>query len=275
MYKLKYKEDDIEILISTMNLRKENEAQELIEKMKITSDFIVINQTKEINIKNFNIINSNQVGLSKSRNLAIETSRNKIILFVDNDVIYNENYKDIIVDAYNKYENADIICFYVESQNLKRKTKRMKTGKIGLIRSMRITSFEISCKLDKIRDIRFNENYVAGTKLNRGEEQIFLRDARKKKLKAIFVNKKIGEVEQKESTWYTDWNKEYFEIQGKLYKELSPKYYKLLILQYAIRKYNQYKQNIKLNDAIKFMSTNEEKNLQFIKKHDIITDIKK
>lgn len=50
MYKLKYKEDDIEILISTMNLRKENEAQELIEKMKITSDFIVINQTKETNI---------------------------------------------------------------------------------------------------------------------------------------------------------------------------------------------------------------------------------
>lgn len=33
-----------------MNLRKENEAQELMEKMKITSDFIVINQTKETNI---------------------------------------------------------------------------------------------------------------------------------------------------------------------------------------------------------------------------------
>ena len=125
-----------------MNLRKENEAQELIEKMKITSDFIVINQTKETNIKNFNIINSNQVGLSKSRNLAIEISRNKIILFADNDVIYNENYKDIIVDAYNKYENADIICFYVESQNLKRKTKRMKTGKIGLIRSIQ-TKYQI------------------------------------------------------------------------------------------------------------------------------------
>ena len=35
-----------------MNLRKENEAQELMEKMKITSDYFVINQTKDKNIKN-------------------------------------------------------------------------------------------------------------------------------------------------------------------------------------------------------------------------------
>lgn len=44
-----------------MNLRKENEAQELMEKMKITSDFIVINQTKETNIKNLQFIKRHDI----------------------------------------------------------------------------------------------------------------------------------------------------------------------------------------------------------------------
>lgn len=259
MYKLKYKEDDIEILISTMNLKKEIEAQDLIKKMKITSDFLVINQAKETEISNDNIINSNQIGISKSRNMAIQNSKNKIILIADDDVIYSDNYKNIIVDAYNKYTNADIISFYIESQNPKRKIKRMKTGRIGLIRSMRVASVEISCKSDRIKEIKFNEEYGAGAKINRGEEQIFLRDARRQKLKAIFVNKKIGEVEQKESSWNKGWDKNYFENQGELYKSLSPKCYKILILQYALRKYNQYKSNLTLKEAIKYMMPYKEK----------------
>ena len=89
---------------------------------------------------------------------------------------------------------------------------------------------------NKMLKIIFNENFGAGTENNRGEEQIFLYEAIRKGMKVIFVNKKIGEVEQKESTWFAGYNPEFFKIQGKIFKKMSTKYYKILILQYAIRK---------------------------------------
>ena len=136
------------------------------------------------------MITKNEKGLSRSRNTVIENATEDIILIADDDVIYNNRYEEIILKAWNKYKNADIICFYVESKNAKRKIKRMRTGKIGYIRAMRIVSFEISFKKKSIQEnkLKFNENFGAGTENNRGEEQIFLYEAIRKGMKVIFVN---------------------------------------------------------------------------------------
>ena len=98
--------------------------------------------------------------------------------------------------------------------------------------------------------MKFQEDYGAGAKYNRGEEQIFLYDAIRKGLKVIFVNKKIGEAKQEESNWLTGYDLEYFNMQGKVFKKMSPKHYKILIFQYAIRKYHLYYKEISFKKAI-------------------------
>ena len=114
----KYDDKSLEVAISTQNLKDEKDIKNLIKKMKINSNYLIINQNSDnIYIDNKNIINRNEKGLSKSRNEAIKNSKQDIVLLADNDVTYNNNYKKIIIDAYNKYQNSDIICFYVESKN--------------------------------------------------------------------------------------------------------------------------------------------------------------
>jgi hypothetical protein len=253
--KIDYQYKEAEVLISTMNLNNNDEVENLIDKMNITSKYLVVNQYNNTQVNHENVINKKEYGLSKSRNVAIANSDSEIILLADDDVYYNNNYEEIIINAYNKYKNADIICFYVESKNKKRKTKRMLTSRIGYIKSMRIVSFEISLKRKVIEEnnLKFNENFGAGTRNNRGEEQLFLYDALRKGLKIIFVNKKIGEATQSESSWFLKYNKKYFMTQGKIFKEMTTKYYKFLIIQFAIRKYFLYYKEMSFIGAIKYM----------------------
>ena len=74
---IKYNENDIEVAVSTQNLKSYDD---LIKKMKITSDCLIINQydgTAPLNNKK--VINKNEKGLSKSRN---EANIKMPILFV-------------------------------------------------------------------------------------------------------------------------------------------------------------------------------------------------
>lgn len=257
LMKLKDKYKEIEVGLSTMNLDNDNEVDKLIKKMKITSKYIIINQNEKenISITNKKVITKKEKGISKSRNEIIKSSESEIVLLSDDDVVFEKDYEQTIVNAWNKYQDSDIICFFVESQNKKRKIKRIKTGKVNYINAMKIVSVEITFKREKIieNNLYFNENFGAGTELNRGEDIIFLYEALKKGLKIRFINKKIGEVEQKTSSWFKEYNEEYFKIQGKVFKKMAPKYYKILCLQYAIRKYYKYHKNISFIDSIKNM----------------------
>ncbi len=120
---------------------------------------------------------------------------------------------------------------------------------------MRVVSFEISMKKRSFvnNNLAFNENFGAGMKYNRGEEQILLYEALRKGLKVMFINQKIGEAEQGNSTWFSGFDTTFFEIQGRVFKEMSPQYYKWLILEYAVKKYVLYKRKISFLQAIKCM----------------------
>lgn len=247
---------EIQIIVSAQNIRNDDEARKMIEEMNISSKYLIINQTDYYDdIKEKNIITKHEKGLSKSRNCGIKESNSDIILFADNDIKYHEGYEKIIENAYEKYTDADIICFYVKSKNKNRKIKRINTGRIFYIKAMKVTSFEISCKKDSIinNQLLFDENYGAGSKYNRGEEQIFLYEALRKKLKIYFVNKEIATVEQDESSWFCGYDENFFEVQGHVFKKLSNKFYVLLILQYAIRKYFLYYKKISLLKATNAM----------------------
>ncbi len=249
---------DIQVAVSTQNLKNDREVDELIKKMNIVSKYLIINQVNQekIDIKNENVITKNEKGLSKSRNNVINNANEKIVLLADDDVIYNNEYKKIMLKYWNKYNDADIICFYIESKNKKRKIKKIRNQKVNWINAMKVQSVEISFKKESIlkNQLYFNENFGIGTSLNRGEEQIFLYEALRKKLKVLFINKKIGEVLQISSNWHSyKYDEKFFLVQGKIFKQMSPKYYKLLIWQYAIRKYLMYRKDISFYGCLKNM----------------------
>ena len=124
-----YTKNDLQVLVATQHKKYESEIESLLQEMKIKSRYLIINQSSESKIQNSCAITKNEKGLSKSRNQAIQLSNAEILLLADDDVRYQEDYVDTIVKYHNKFSDADIICFYVESRNKKRKTKRLNTRK--------------------------------------------------------------------------------------------------------------------------------------------------
>lgn len=254
----------LEVLLSTMNLKNYKENIKLVHKENITTNSLTINQITNSNIEEFNnanlkeknrIITKNEIGLSRSRNLAIKESKADICILADDDLIYEKDYDKIIKEEYQKNKNIDIICFFVESNNKTRRIKRMITSKIDKLRAMRICSFQITFRRKSIMEhkIKFDENFGAGTYFDRGEETIFLWECINKGLKVKFVNKKIATVNQQESNWFKGYDKTFFEKQGAVFYRMSSKFYRILILQFAIRKYGLYKKELKVKEAISNM----------------------
>ena len=252
---------EIEILLSTMNLKNRKEVKKLVNKMNIKTDVVVINQInkeiekfeyKENNIKEYSYV---ETGLSKSRNRAIKKADKDILVLSDDDMKYEDDYEKTIKKAYEKYKDADIIAFYVESDNKERRIKKQRNHKVNFLTALKIQSSQITFKKVSIENanIKFDEDFGSGCSFKVGEESIFLYEALRKKLKIYFVNRKIGVVTQKQSKWFSGYNKDFFINQGAIFYRLSKKYYKLLILQYALRKRKLYKENLKMLETIKIM----------------------
>lgn len=244
---------EIEVLISTMNLK---EQQELLKKMNILTKSIIINQCNSENkLKNEEkgdnkLYNYMEKGLSRSRNQAIKHSTGDICVIADDDIKYDNNYEKTIKKAYDKYKDADVIAFYIKNGKPK-----MKEGKINFVSSMKIQSVQLTFKRKSIlkNNIMFNELFGTGAELYMGEENIFLAECIRKGLKIYYVPESIAEVENGNSTWFKGYNEQYFKIKGTVYYEMSRKLYPVLILQFALRKMQKYASEVKPTKAIKYM----------------------
>lgn len=248
----------LQTLVSTM--RKKN--YDLFNKMNIKSDAVFVNQcsvnSREVfGNKDQEIIwiNSSDRGLSKSRNMAIETASADICVLADDDLIFVEDAHEIIVEEFKKNTNIDIITFQVEGIDREFKRYYKSPRNLNYLTSMKVASVEIAFRLDSIKreSIQFNEMFGAGAKHKMGEENIFLFECLKKGLKIKYIPKKIANLHVGDSSWFNGYTRSYFFDLGSVYAEMSKRYSYLLIMQYAIRKYKLYKNNINLYNAIKAM----------------------
>src|SRR5699024_10582607 len=250
---------NLDVLVSTMY-----DEKKIYKKMNIQGSAVIVNQADSENEENIKIkgnealkfINSKDRGLSKSRNLAIKNSDAEICLFTDNDVIFEDGYIDTILTAYEKYPDADIIAFTVESTSTDRSISSLKTGKVNRVMYMKVSSVQITFKRKIVEenDLYLNEKFGAGSDyFNSGEENIFLYQAIKKGLKMYYVDQKIAKVSFDDSTWYGKKPEKDLLTKGAMFYTMSPILYPLYNIQFAIRKYKEYRDNFEFFEAIKIM----------------------
>lgn len=253
---------NIEVLISTMNISNEKEHNELIEMMNIKGKSVVINQcpVKSTKLKDVikgknRVFSYNEKGLSKSRNKAIEKCSSDIFLIADDDMIYVDNYEIIVNEAYNKYPDADIIAFYVASDNPNNIKPRLKEGKINLLTSFKLQSVQLSFKTNVIKNkkIKFDEKFGAGSEFFMGEENIFLTECVKSKLKIYSYPVEIAKLINRKSTWFNGYTKEYFQVKGACFSKISRYFWFFLFVQFAVRKRSEYKEKMTIRGALENM----------------------
>lgn len=191
------KNASLEILVST----KGQDNTDFINRMfknypNIKNPVLIINQSKKkLNFpqNNCRVINTNEIGLSNSRNLAINNSKGEICLLSDDDVIYSSDFIESIKNSFEKNKNAEIIT-YQATNELGVLYKDYPKIKIHNKRSIStINSFLIAFRRDSIikNKIQFDSKFGLGSTFETGDEYIFLRNALEKKLNIIHCPKVI------------------------------------------------------------------------------------
>lgn len=192
-----------ELIISTMN--KESIKSLNIEGKDNNLKCLIINQCDNGNIVydgNVRMINSNEIGLSKSRNKGIDNAEGDICIIGDDDVKYVEGFEKLVIDEFRKNPKADIITFQVKTpegdffKNYKDSSFKHDRRSV-----LKVSSIEVAFKLESIKNnnIRFDEMFGLGAKYVSGEENIFLTDCLKKGINITYVPTTIA-IHPKESS---------------------------------------------------------------------------
>ena len=181
----------VQVLVSTINPN----PKELIEKMNIQTDAIIVCQCKkngyeEISKNNriIKIFYFNEKGVGLSRNNCLQRSYADIILFADDDETLVDNYEKIILDGFNKYFKSDMLLF-----NLKDNGKLLYkpiNKKIRKYNSQKYGTVSIAVKREKVfaHNIHFSLMFGPGAIYGSGEDSIFIYDCLNAKFKIHSVS---------------------------------------------------------------------------------------
>lgn len=249
---------NIEVLISTMN---ENSI-DCYKRFNLQTDALIINQTDHNNYEEkivagnkIRMISTDTRGLGVSRNLALLNSKADILVFCDDDQVFENGYKDKILSSFEKHPNVDFFVFKtIIYQDGKEIIKVKEEKDLSIYNSLRYGSVHFAFK----REVQRRENiwistyFGAGTPNGSGEDSIFISDFIRAGKKVRTSNKLIAKVYNDGSTWFEGFNEKFFYDKGKLSKALFPKTYRLYIEQFLIR-HKEMTREIDLKTARKLM----------------------
>lgn len=250
----------VEVLIAAMHL----EDTSIAEKTNVKTDALIINQCDENKTVcedgahgKVRCIYTTERGVSRSRNAALINAKGDYCLLCDDDEYLYEGYEEKIINAFETYTDADIICFKINvnppqdnvSTALKRSKKKYKNHpcKMGFLRVLKVATWQIAIRRQAIIDsgIRFDEHYGSGSSLGSGEENIFLYDCLKKGIKIRYVPELLGEVSQADSKWFKGFDEEYFLNRGTIIRRLMGRLVGFAYCTYfAVSKYPRYRSGI-------------------------------
>lgn len=233
--------------------------------MNIRGNSITINQVTDKESKLLSskknvlheLLTYRERGLSRSRNHALDEVNSDIVVIADDDIYYEDDYDQTIARAYDEFPRADVIIFHVDSDNPRQRKKILKKGKLNRIMTLKVASWQITFKRESIlnSNIRFDENFGAGTQNYMGEENIFLYDCARKGLKIYYMPNKIATLKDTaESTWFEGYTERYFMVKGAIYRRMSGLFWVAFMIQFAIKKRNIYAEYTSFHKAIWLMT---------------------
>ena len=217
-------------------------------KMNLQTDAIIANQC-DCNSIDIGCFNENSVcmvstptrGLSRNRNIALThlPQNTDIVIFSDDDLIFNDNYEKTIIDEFKKHPFAEAIKFNIHDLSdrkisMKRITKFEKATRKNMS-SSGVCALAIKQNSLIKYNLRFNELFGSGTINYCGEDTIFIQEMINKKVKLYRSPIDVAGIFQKESSWFEGYNHRYFSICGKVLATCYPFVCKFLAVRSALK----------------------------------------
>lgn len=233
-----YTKSDIEILIATMNRDNFDFLNSMFPFAKYWDfSLVIVNQTKGSPLvsqhENVKVINSQEIGLSKSRNLALANATKELLIITDDDVIFKSDFEYKITTAFNHFQNPAMVKFCSEKSENVLSQKYPKCRKVSLnwFEIMNTKSIEIVINRTKIKksNLLFDERFGLGSKFRAGEEQVFLASIKNADLKLCFEPEVLNLHSQPTTTHKISIEQKYY-IQGAVLTAVFPSFYRFWML---------------------------------------------
>lgn len=216
----------LQLLIITMNKKDSNEIVKLLDFLNVDSDAIVCNQTDteeeyELSYKEHSVLvhSYKERGVSLNRNTAASLAKADILLFSDDDTPLVKNYTDIVVNAFKKQMDAEVILFSRESHdpqfdsNYYKDKKVKRFSEIGTIGGSGVA---ILSKAWEKYELGFPLNFGSPNYFFLGEDSLFGKQLIIKKVNVYTNSNVLFDIvlNNNNSSYFTSYDKRYFESVG-------------------------------------------------------------
>lgn len=224
----------------------------MIDGMHLESDAVVVNQCDAEGKLSLNIngnvirqINITGRGVGANRNTCIENAPEcDVLLFTDEDIIYDEGYLKKIEDEYNAHPEADALLFNIRVCEARRTYWNDCFKRIRFYNYGRYPAYSISIRRDALMKsgVKFPTEFGGGAKYANGEDSIFLHELLKSGVKIFATTECLGDETERESTWFNGYNERFFIGRGALYVKLYGAFAKFRALVFLFRHKYMYKE---------------------------------
>ena len=233
----------VEVMVACMNQVDDS----LYRQMNLHSDCVLANQCDEHSYREYTqpdgnivkLVSSQDRGVGKNRNKALQYASGDFLMFADQDMIYEDDYVQKVQEAFEKCPRADMIIFKLRYLNRLTfgKAETMTFKRLHIWNAMRYGTARVAIRKSAVDKgcLSFSTLYGGGAKYSSGEDSLFIREAFRKGLKIYAAPVTIATVKQETSSWFTGFHDKYFTDKGVLIANTFPVMKHLLVYYFAYR----------------------------------------
>ena len=249
---------ELQLLISAVNA----DPVALIRKMNIRSDAVLVNQCGKVSYEELSaegytvrVFSFDERGVGLSRNNALMRADRDICLFSDEDIVYTDDCREKVLDAFEKHPDADMILFNVDVCEARRTYHIDSEHRVRRHNCGRYPAYSMALRTKVMHDknVHFSLLFGGGAKYSNGEDSLFILDCLRAGMKIVAVPVTIGAEEERESTWFSGYHEKFFFDRGVLYEHLYGKMAKILSLRFLLAHRKMMCREIPVSKAYRLM----------------------
>lgn len=221
----------------------------LYDRMNLQSDAVIANQadahgydeTRPDGTHSVKLVTTPFRGLGLNRSTALLHASGDICLLSDEDVVFADGYRAMVMDAFAALPRADIIIFNLRltgggssrRQRVVRSARRVRAFEALRYASAPRLAFRRNSVLRA--NVWFSPLFGSGSRYSMGEETLFIADVLRKGLRVYVHPGYLGSTSVEESTWFNGYTEKYFRDKGAFYYSLSRRAWIPLSVQDVLR----------------------------------------
>lgn len=248
----------LEVLVSAVN----QDVYTLAERMNLQCDAIIVNQTDHFSYDEY-MHNGYKIkcysfcekGVGLSRNNALLRATGDIVLFSDEDIVYEDGYAKAILDEFEKYTDADMLLFNMKVGESRATYYTEQAHRVHIWNAGRYPTYSFAIRRKKLHaaHITFSLLFGGGAKYSNGEDSLFLKDCLSTGFRVYALPVLIGAETERESTWFSGYHEKFFFDRGVLYHYLYGKLALPMSVRFLLAHGKVMCQTIPIKQALKLM----------------------